>query len=426
MALTGRQQRWDVVTGLLLSCCALASLTLARSAGTDLEVPLPSTAEQTLWVLAVALPLCIRRRHPIAVLVTCSIAFIGLQSRYVPESMMTSICLFLALYSAGAWGPDRRIAHAARVLVVASMFCWLSYSISATAWDDAAIPADAGTTSTGPLPPHLAGVLYVTLINILFFAAAWYFGDAAWAGARQREELTERTRELARERDESAHRAVLAERVRIARELHDVVAHHVSLMGVQAGAARRVLDRDPELTRRTLSGIEEAGRSAVTELERLLLVLRDSDNPATTTDPAAGVGELPQLVETTAGPGLHAGLTIVGTPRPLPAALSVSVHRIVQEALTNTLRHAGAGRVDVRLRYLSEAVEVEIVDDGRGRTGSTHGSGLGQVGMRERVALHGGELELGHRPIGGYRVRARFPLSPGTARLESSAAGPLP
>ncbi|GAB6900214.1 sensor histidine kinase [Kineosporia succinea] len=397
-----------MATGALVTVGMLLSVFLYRSVATvdnDALLRMPIT-ESVLWSLAVALPLCLRRRYPIVVLLTVSAMFIGMQSRVVIEGTMSSISLFCALYTAGAWGRDRRITNAARVIVVVVMFCWLAYAISATAW------AEVGDDlqGDGPIPAHLANILYLTLFNVLFFAAAWYFGDASWRQARQQEQLRERTLELARERDESARRAVLAERVRIARELHDVVAHNVSLMGVQAGAARRVLDRDPELTRQTLGVIEEAGRSAVEEMRRLLVVLRDSDDRSPD-QPSPGVDALPQLLEQASTPGTATHFTVVGEPVPLTVALSVSVYRIAQEALTNSLKHAGASRIDARLRYLDEAVELEMVDDGRGNghTGS-RGSGLGQVGMRERVDLHGGTLDLGRRPEGGYRVRARLPL----------------
>lgn len=438
---TARQQRWDVMLGVLLAVGTILSTVLSRSVGTDtdLESIRPSQGEEALWALAVAVPLCLRRRCPLAVLVTCSIAFIGLQSRFVGESTISSICLFIALYTAGAWGRDRRITSAVRIVIIVAMFCWLAYAISATAWTDAEGHAP---TNSGPIPPRTAAVIYTTAINVLYFAAAWAFGNAAWAQTKQRAELAERNRELQQERDENARRAVIAERVRIARELHDVVAHHVSVMGVQAGAARRVLDRDPALAERTLSSIETSGRSAVEEMHRLLGVLREGepgDDEAADRSPAPGLDQLDALIAQTRDAGVATTLTVVGEPRGVPLSISISLYRIAQEALTNTVRHAGASRVDVRLRYLDTSVEVEIVDDGRGRpttghlsgagpgnlsgaglarrngvangNGLTSGSGMGHIGMRERIAMHDGQLEVGPRPDGGYRVRARFPTA---------------
>ncbi|GAB3269206.1 sensor histidine kinase [Kineosporia babensis] len=409
---TLRQQRWDLATGLMLAASTVLSTFLARSISSGDDDPLKiSVTEAVLWSLAVSLPLCLRRRYPVAVLLTVSVAFIGMQSRAIIEGTMSSIALFSALYTVGAWSRERRIGTVVRILVVVAMFCWLFYAISATFWAESE-GAFGDEPHGGPIPPEIAAVLYSTLFNMLFFAAAWYFGDASWNRARQEEQLQQRTLELARERDESARRAVLAERVRIARELHDVVAHHVSLMGVQAGAARRVLDRDPELTRQTLGVIEDSGRTAVEEMRRLLVVLRDTETDETkATTPSPGVDALEQLLEHPANPGLATQFTVIGEPVPLTAAVSVSVYRIAQEALTNALKHAGASRIDARLRYLEQAVELELVDNGRGvALPGSRGSGLGQVGMRERVELHGGTLEIGPRPDGGYRVRARIPL----------------
>ena len=209
--------------------------------------------------------------------------------------------------------------------------------------------------------------------------------------------------------------AVVAERVRIARDLHDVVAHHVSVMGVQAGAARRVLDRDLDLARSTLQTVEDTARTAIGELRGLLGVLRadPAEEPvpveeglgAQTSSP--GLEQLPELAAMARSAGLEVEHGVYGEPRPVPEGVALTVYRIVQEALTNVVKHAGAASADVRVRFLEQALEVEVADDGRG-AGSGSG-GFGLVGMRERVAVHGGELEAGPRRDGWYRVRARFP-----------------
>jgi signal transduction histidine kinase len=422
---TSQEQLRDVGLGVLLTIGTICGMVLTRSAGADLDGARAGQVEEVAWALAIGLPLCLRRRYPLAVLVACSMAFIGLQSRQVGESTVTSICLFVALYTAGAWGRNRRITSALRIVVIVVMFCWLAYVLSSTAWSEANEPDP--DEQGGPIPVQTAIAIYTTAVNVLYFAAAWAFGNAAWAQTKQRAELAERNRELQVERDANARRAVVAERVRIARELHDVVAHHVSVMGVQAGAARRVLGRDPALAERTLSSIEAAGRSAVEEMHRLLGVLREGEPVADDAEdraPAPGLDQLEGLISLARTAGPDATLGVVGEPRPVPQSISVSLYRIAQEALTNTVRHAGASRVDVRLRYLDAGVEVEVVDDGRGRSaspngslgaadpkGTVNGSGMGHVGMRERVAMHGGQLEVGPRPEGGYRVRARFPTA---------------
>src|SRR3954465_4262004 len=281
---TTRQRRTDLLVAAALAAAAVASALLARAADFDIGRTPPSPLEEILWCLAVSLPLAFRRRAPLVVLVVVAAAFIGLQARSVAETQLSSVCLFLALFTAGAWAADRTMARAVRLVVVVVMFAWLAYVLSATA---AAAERVQGKAADQLLPPATATMIWVTAVNVLYFGAAWFFGDLAWRQARQRALLEDRTVELARERDENARRAVLAERVRIARELHDVVAHHVSVMGVQAGAARVVLDRDPGGARAALAGIEAGARSALDEMHRLLGVLRDPEGlPASADGPA--------------------------------------------------------------------------------------------------------------------------------------------
>jgi signal transduction histidine kinase len=194
--------------------------------------------------------------------------------------------------------------------------------------------------------------------------------------------------------------------VRIARELHDVVAHHVSVMGVQAGVARRLFDRDPKEALGAIGSVEQASRQAIADLQQLVAVLRrqeESDDLA----PQPSLQQLPELVEHMRQTGLPVALTTRGQPRQLPAGVELSAYRIIQEALTNTLKHAGPARASVTVRYDNGAVEVEVVDDGQGPPPDRPGTGgKGLVGMRERVNLYGGRLEAGARPGGGFRVHA--------------------
>jgi signal transduction histidine kinase len=396
------QRRTDVRVGLALAVATVASFELARSAGLALPTS-PRLVEQVVWALAVSLPLCVRRVHPLGVLVVVAVVFIALQARSVTEGFMTSVCLFTALYTAGAWAQDRRAANAVRLVVVVSMFAWLVISLTATPWQELL----SDDERLGSIDPRVANLLYGVGLNVFYFVGAWRFGDAAWRDARSRAELEQRNEELRREREERARRAVLDERIRIARELHDVVAHHVSTMGVQAGAARRVLDVDPVAARRAIGAVEASSRTAVEEMRRLVGVLREGDGAV---EPPPDLGRLGELVGAER-PGLEVDARVLGEPHPLPPSASVSAYRVVQEALTNVVRHSGARRASVRLRWLDDALEVEVVDDGRGGDGGGHGGGLGLVGMRERVDLHGGQLDVGPRPEGGWRVRARFPLN---------------
>jgi signal transduction histidine kinase len=260
-------------------------------------------------------------------------------------------------------------------------------------------------------PHHAPGEFLVTPG---LFAIAWLAGF----GLRERSALAASAEERAlgaeQKREANARQAVFAERVRIARELHDVVAHHVSMMGVQAGAARVVIDRDQGKAKDALTAIETSSRQAVSELHRLLGFLRqdgDEDGLA----PQPGVAQIGGLVASMSDTQLAVDLTVEGEARALPQMVDVSAYRIVQEALTNTLKHARASHAEVHLRYWPDELELEVVDDGRGaRNGKANrDSGLGLIGMRERAGLHGGTLTAGPGPGGGFAVRVRLPTPDG-------------
>ena len=250
------------------------------------------------------------------------------------------------------------------------------------------------------------------LLNALYFGGAYYFGERSWAAAQQRAALEQRTRELERERERSAAQAVALDRVRIARELHDVVAHHVSVMGVQAGAARVVIPTDPAGAAAIVAGIEDAARDAIRDFRHLLDTLRapgDEEDASST----VGVDDVAALVSASTAAGLPARIQVIGTPVPVPRLTAVNLYRIAQESLTNARRHAGPdAEADVRIRYeqgeSGATVELEVVNSGR--IVPAVRAGLGLLGMRERAAASGGTIELVPRPSGGFRVRATLPV----------------
>ena len=353
--------------------------------------------------LAATVPLAWRRRHPGAVLGVVGVATVALFIAGYPPAG-AGLPILVAFFSA--------VAHRNRPTALGPM----TFTV--------AVFAASLIASRGPRR-------VVSLIGDLVpFTVAWIIAETVRNRRAYTASLQERAERLEREREIEAHQAVTAERARIARELHDVVAHSMSVMVVQAGAARRVLNRDPEQAKEALQSIEETGRQALDEMRRLLGVLRQDDEPRAARFPQPTVHELDLLLEHVREAGLEVSLTIEGQERPLPSGVDLSVFRIVQEALTNTLKHAGPAEAQVILRWGDHEVEAEISDTGRGPATNDDGTaGHGLVGMRERVALYGGDLRIGHRPGGGFRVRATFPLAvpppTGITPRPTSATPPL-
>ena len=427
--------RNDLVLALVLMAATAGSVVLYRVTGWGEDAPWWGSV---IWVLAMNLPLAARRRWPEIVAVATSVAFIIGAIAEVGEALFSNIALFIAMYTIGAWGRSRLVANIVRGVIVAGMFAWLFWGLIVGSMTPDQLPE---MSREGVVSPYLAFGLINVITNLLYFGGAWYFGDSAYRSARSRAELEQRTAELAAERERTRAQAVAIERLRIARELHDVVAHHVSVIGVQAGAARRVIAKDPDAATASLSAIESSAREAVDELHGLLGTLRssdggaaadaaigrpDDDEVATTSTSTRGLERIDDLVAESVAAGVPTTLAIVGEPRDASPLIGLSVYRIAQEALTNVRKHGGtAATADVRLRWSDDAVELEVANTGAARAGHGAGAvggdghgdtttpdegGLGQLGMRERVAAAGGTLELGPRARGGYLVRARFPL----------------
>ena len=218
---------------------------------------------------------------------------------------------------------------------------------------------------------------------------------------------------FAADREARAREAVSEERARLARELHDSVGHALNVVVLHAGAAQRIIEKKPELAREALASIETSGRQALGDIERMLGILRAPDEAAAV-DVTPGMGQLETLCEQVREAGLPVDLTVEGGVRALPASLDLTAYRIVQEALTNTLKHAGKTRASVRVTYEDTALAIEVLDEGKGVASpalAVAGGGRGLLGMRERVATFRGELEAGPRPEGGFGVRARLPLA---------------
>lgn len=276
----------------------------------------------------------------------------------------------------------------------------------------------AGRYATRDRPAHIAVEVALIVLVLDGVTSPTPWGEVAfgavvllvtWYAGRRLRLRGERAEQLLREQQEQAQRILVEERTRIARELHDVVAHRVSMMTVQAGAAKTVAADDPEAAVRAMAAVEAAGRQALDELRHLLGVLRP-DAHADGNRPQPGLSDLPQLIEQTRQTGLDVSLTSDGLPEGLPARVELSAYRIIQESLTNVVKHAGPdARTEVRMSGDGRCVVVEVCDDGRDAT-ILPGAGHGIIGMRERTHLLGGSLEVGPRPGGGFRVLARLPL----------------
>jgi signal transduction histidine kinase len=260
---------------------------------------------------------------------------------------------------------------------------------------------------------EIEGLAPVGSMGIL--AAAWLLGHFAHNYRAYAARLEERTAELERAREELARRAVTEERLRLARELHDVVAHAMSVIAVQSGVGAHVADSRPREVGKALAAIEVTSRAALIELRRLLGVLRQDGDPQASLAPVPGLANLEGLLAEVAEAGLAVRLRVEGAPAPLPAGVDLSAYRIVQEALTNVVKHAGPAHAQVTIRYRDHEVAVEVIDDGPGvaavAADGRRGTGHGLIGMAERVAVFGGDLEVGPRPGGGFRVAARLPLA---------------
>ena len=356
----------------------------------------PGGGAAVALVLAQTLPLTWRRRHPLTVSLVTGLATAAYGLAPYPDlAMPIPIGGVVGLYSVAAWGGRRAALGSGAVAAVAVVV----------------------TLSLPRTDADLVDAAFVALA----LAGAWLLGDRARVQRVLAAELQERAARLEREQADEARRAVASERARIARELHDVVAHHVSMMVVQAEAGPVAVERDPARAAGAFEAIAATGRQALVEMRRLLGMLRGEEEQAPSLAPQPGLAEVPSLVEQVGRAGLRVELVVEGTQAPLPAGVDLSAYRIVQEALTNAVKHGGAGRARVLVRYGADDLQLQIRDEGgaAGGNGSAvegrpeAGQGRGLLGMRERVNLFGGELHAGPGPAGGFTVEARLPI--GTA-----------
>ena len=378
----------DVVVAAAAFGLSAAELAAASPVASDLREP--DAAAYVLVALYSALPI-LRRLAPWVAAIGGLVVGLAFASAQYPTAL-TPVVL-LSIYTAAAVLPPRR----ARLLLAVAV----AMGILGT------------TVSPGPTDVGVPALI----------VSAWLLGNYVGSRRNYTAELEAKNRQLEQARVELADRAVTDERLRIARELHDVVAHTMSVVAVQAGTGRMVAEDDPAAARRALATIETTARSALAEMRRMLGILRGSDGEPGTLAPAPGLGDLEALVADVVKSGVTVEVRVEGRRTDVPAGVDLTAYRIVQEALTNVIKHAGRVRATVLVKYSGDSVTVEVDDEGGtvpDSRAAPHSeavpepTGQGLVGMRERVAMYHGDLEVGPGPLGGFHVAARLPFGAST------------
>jgi signal transduction histidine kinase len=359
---------------------------------------------QAPFVLLMTVPVAFRRRHPGVAFLTGGVGTTAVVlSRVGPSPAVMAMAVLL--YTLAAYRPRRES-------VAGLLACLAGAAVAVTFW--VGRPADSDQRGS---------FIAIMIVFGLTAVVSWVLGDSMHYRRAYYLALEDRAARLERERDAQAQIAVAAERARIARELHDVVAHNVSVMVVQADGAGYALDPDPERARQALAAISATGRQALSEMRHLLGVLRSGDEQADLA-PVPGIDQIRDLLEQTRAAGRTVSFTLDGAVRPLPEGVGLAAYRVVQEALTNVRKHGGIGAsVCVALRYSERELGVQVTDDGHGQGAADDGAGHGLTGMRERVGIYGGTVDAGPRPAGGYRVSVTLPLPPGHPPAPAAGTG---
>lgn len=358
------------------------------------------TAAKIVTAFAMCTVIALRRRAPEKMLLLAAAVGVG-QVVTGASADVADFAMLVIVYTVASGGTR----WASRFALIAGL---LAPAIAALRWPE---PHES-------VPGEVIGTVFVTVPFLL----AWVLGDSMRTRRAYWAQLEERAERLEKEREQQSRMAVTAERARIARELHDVVAHNVSVMVVQADGAAYVLDSSPEQAKQALETISGTGRQALTEMRRLLGVLRTEEGSGEGGEyvPQPDVEQIGELVEQVRGAGLPVEFKVEGAPRPLPSGVELTAYRIVQEALTNTRKHGGPDvEASVQLTYFDDGLGLLVEDDGRGaqhelyESGGADGMGHGLIGMRERVGMVGGTLDAGPRPGGGFRISVLLPTKPG-------------
>lgn len=410
--------RTDLILALVVAFVSVLSLQALRltdiysASGVDLMLT-------QAFSLVISFLLVLYRRFPITMATVYTVlivvlAFISLSFNVSSELYSLLFVGFMTIYSVGAWVSNRRQAFWVRFVLVVVQWCGsIAITVIVGAEDVVDPTGEIGELSTGDLTYVLGTTL---VISLGFYASAWYFGGRAWGRAKERWKLETAHDQLALANAKIAVAAVQAERLHIARELHDVVAHHVTVMGVHASAARRLVEaqRDPAAVVQQLEHIEASSAQAVRELQTMVYTLRDQDG---STEPLPDLSQLPQLVRQAESTSLTVTFELTGEPVAVSASVELTLYRVAQEALSNARKHAGDDvEVKVALDYGQTAITLSVTDNGTAYDPVLNGTGTGIQGMKERVNAVDGTLEYGPRTPYGWKVIVRVPVGCSTER----------
>jgi signal transduction histidine kinase len=381
-----------LVDGLLALVMALAGSAMGVR-----DVAQYGPAAGLIW-LGLVVPIVFRRRYPVGAFVTV-IAAGALEVALLTRPVVTDLAVLIVLYTLAAYRPRR-------ISVPGLIVCLIGSTTAIAVW----VPlVQVNVREQQQQSLWTAGAAAAVFYGPALLA--WLLGDSMrWRRGYYRA-LEERAARLESERDAQAQIAASSERARIARELHDVVAHNVSVMVVQADGAAYAMDYSPQRTREALAAISRTGRQALTEMRELLGVLRTAADDNAALAPQPGLKEIADLLSSSRATGLPVSFTVEGLPRPLPAGSALAAYRVVQESLTNARKHGGPSvTAAVKLRFCEDGLKIIVSDDGDGGGAASDGAGHGLVGMRERVEMYGGKVDAGPRASGGYQVTATLPF----------------
>lgn len=414
-----QQQRRDILTWFLFLTGSMLMLLAYLSIGVFEDTNADERWKEFVAVAGMTLPLAFRRKFPITMMVVGTVLFyvLGYWATFATSTFASQIAYFAVLYTSVAWAKDRRNLWIVYVLVMLTTVVWMvvNWTIQGSAYSF----FGDGKESMGPFSIAQGTFIYGLLINGTFYGGALLLGNMAWRSAYQQEILKQQREQILVQSDRLAQDAVIEDRLRIARELHDSIGHHIAAIGIQASAATCLASKKPEALAEPLHNIEELARTSVTEMRAVLGVLRADE----TADHAPSLSDLSSLTDLLENANISPHLSIVeeneGVVAGLSQGVSLSLFRIVQESVNNIIKHSSARNADIAIRSSAKWVELEVTDDGRqlrstsqnewGRSLSSTGFGL--RGITERAEVLGGETEIGPRQgASGWRVRVRVPL----------------